>query len=150
MSECESQRILTERPSVRAVMPAIIVSASLFALACGVGGWEGKGWAGERLGPGLGGLLGGVVVGFSLSVLLQGLALGSLHVVGIWATGSRTRQRLISIGPWFVLIVAGWWMFGWTRVASFALRAVPMVAVLGVITWLTVLAKASSHPGSGI
>src|SRR4051794_7635181 len=124
-----------KRSLIRDVL-AIMICGLLGATACGVAGWNGQGWAGEWVGPGLGGLLLGAVIGFAFPVL----GLGSLFVVMPWAAHNSTKSRFLVIGLWVVILLPTWWATGWSGILSLILKSIPILAVLGLLTWLGVAA----------
>ena len=79
-------------------------------------GWQGEGLAGERAGPGLPGMLLGILNGVCLG-LFCAVALGAMA----WAAGSRVREYSLAV------VVVGF------TVIRVGLDVIPRLAILFVI-----------------
>lgn len=135
---------LTGRARLDYRLAAMLICAMAMAIVLGIAGWNGQGGIANWPGPGIGGLLVGVLTGFAVSVLAFGLP-DWLR----WASFNRTKANLVVVAFWALILLPTWLTSGWSGVLSQLVRFIPILVVLGVLAWLVHSAMKRYPPASG-
>ena len=114
------------------------------AIVLGIAGWNGQGGIANWPGPGIGGLLVGVLTGFAVSVLAFGLPYWLR-----WAYFNRTKANLVVVAFWALILFPTWLASGWSGVLLRLIRFIPILVVLGLIGWWIQSAMKRYPPATG-
>jgi hypothetical protein len=140
MNEQEPRDVASGPSSARRILDGqiapVMICAALMASVLGLAGWNGEGFPGKWVEPGLGGLLFGAAIGFAVTLLGFGLLL----LFASWAGRHRAWFPLVMIVLVALVLSPTFWASDWSGVLHRVLRMLPVFAVLWVFGWLIALA----------
>ena len=135
---------LTGRARVNYRLAAMLICALAMAIVLGIAGWNGQGGIANWPGPGIGGLVVGVLTGFAVSVLAFGLP----HWLR-WAYLNRTKANLVVVAFVALILFPTWLASGWGGLLLRLIRFIPILIVLGLIGWWIQSAMKRYPPATG-
>ena len=140
----ENPEPLTGRARVDYRLAAILTLALAMVIVLGIAGWNGQGGIANWPGPGIVGLVVGVLTGFAVSVLAFGLPYWLR-----WTNFNRTKANLVVVAVWALILFPTWLASGWSGVVMRLIRFIPILVVLGLIGWWIQSAMKRYPPATG-